>query len=105
MLMIATAPRLAAAEDQYHHDNQFAYVADQDSGKVLGYIVNSANGKLTPIAGSPFTTGKSGSTSVAVDPAGRFLYATNQFAGTTIYPGFSIDCDSGKLTPDPGISL
>jgi 6-phosphogluconolactonase len=100
--MIATAPPRAAAEDEHHPGNQFAYVADQGSGKVLGYIVNSANGKLTPIAGSPFSTGKSGSTSVAVDPAGRFLYATNQFAGDDDISGFQIDCDSGKLTPIPG---
>ena len=100
--MIATAPRRAAAEDEHLPGNQFAYVADQGSGKVLGYIVNRANGKLTPIAGSPFSTDKSGSTSVAVDPAGRFLYATNQFAGDNDTSGFQIDCDSGKLTPIPG---
>ncbi len=100
--MIATAPPRAAAEDEHLPGNQFAYVADQGSGKVLGYIVNSANGKLTPIAGSPFNTGKSGSTSVAVDPAGRFLYATNQFAGDNDISGFQIDCGSGKLTPIPG---
>ena len=88
MFMIATAPRLAAAEDEHLPGNQFAYVADQGSGKILGYIVHSANGKLTPIAGSPFSTGKSGSTSVAVDPAGRFLYATNQFAGDNDISGF-----------------
>jgi 6-phosphogluconolactonase len=100
--MIATAPRRAAAEDEHLPGNQFAYVADQGSGKVLGYIVNRANGKLTPIAGSPFSTGKSGSTSVAVDPAGKFLYATNQFAGDNDISGFQIDCGSGKLTPIPG---
>ena len=37
--MLATAPRQAAAEDEHHPGNQFAYVADQGSGKVLGYIV------------------------------------------------------------------
>ena len=99
--MLATAPRQAAAEDERHPNNQFAYVADQGSGKVLGYIVG-ANGKLTPIAGSPFSTGKSGSTSVAVDPAGRFVYATNQFAGDNDISGFQIDCDSGRLTKIPG---
>jgi hypothetical protein len=77
IFLIVTAPRPAAAENEHFPGDQFAYVAEQDSGKVLGYIVNRANGKLTPIAGSPFTTGSSGSTSVAVDPAGRFLYATN----------------------------
>jgi 6-phosphogluconolactonase len=100
--MIVTAPRLAVAEDEHIPGNQFAYVADQGSGKILGYVLNSANGKLTPVAGSPFSTGKSGSTSVAVDPAGRFLYATNQYAGDDDISGFRIDCDSGRLTPIPG---
>jgi 6-phosphogluconolactonase len=100
--ILTIAPQQAAAEEEFIPGNQFAYVADQGSGKVLGYIVNSANGKLTPIAGSPFSTGKSGSTSVAVDPAGRFLYATNQYAGDNDISGFRIDCDSGRLTPIPG---
>ncbi len=99
--MLATAPRQAAAEDEHHPGNQFAYVSDLGSGKVLGYIVR-ADGKLTPIAGSPFSTGKSGSTSVAVDPAGRFVYATNQFAGDNDISGFQIDCDTGRLTPIHG---
>lgn len=97
-LTFLTVPRAAAAEN-----DQFAYVAEQDSGKVLGYVVHKANGKLTPLAGSPFNNaGSSGATSVAVDPAGRFLYATNQFAGNDNVSGFRIDCDSGRLTPIPG---
>lgn len=101
-LMIAAAPLVAAAQNESLSGNQFAYVADQGSGKVLGYVVNSATGKLTPIAGSPFSTGKSGSTSVAVDPAGRFLYATNQYAGDNDISGFRIERGSGKLTHIPG---
>jgi 6-phosphogluconolactonase len=99
--MLATAPRQAAAEDEPHPGKQFAYVSDLGSGKVLGYIVR-ANGKLAPIAGSPFSTGKSGSTSIAVDPAGRFVYATNQFAGDNDISGFQIDRENGKLTPIHG---
>ena len=100
--MFVIAPRTAAAENDYHPSEQFAYIADEDSGKVSGFIVHAANGKLTRIEGSPFTAGKSGPTSVAVDPAGRFLYATNQFGGDNDVAGFSIDCETGKLTPVPG---
>jgi 6-phosphogluconolactonase len=100
--MFLTTSRLAAAQNAYHPGEQFAYVADEDSGKVSGFIVHGANGKLTPIEGSPFTTGKSGPTSVAVDPAGRFLYATNQFGGDNDVAGFSIDCETGRLRPVPG---
>jgi 6-phosphogluconolactonase (cycloisomerase 2 family)/uncharacterized membrane protein len=102
MFVIVTGPRPAVAENACQPGDQFAYVAEQDTGKVLGYVVHPATGKLTPIEGSPFKTGSSGSTSVAVDPAGRFLYATNQFAGDNNVSGFRIDCDSGKLTPIPG---
>ena len=101
-LIITAASRQASAENESLPSNQFAYVADQGSGKILGYIVNSANGKLSPVAGSPFSTGKSGSTSVAVDPAGRFVYATNQFAGDNDISGFQIDGDTGRLTPIHG---
>jgi probable HAF family extracellular repeat protein len=101
-LIIADAPRAAAARNESLPVNQFAYVADQGSGNILGYVVNNVNGKLTPVSGSPFTTGKSGSTSVAVDPAGKFLYATNQYAGDNDISGFRIDGDSGRLTPIPG---
>ena len=100
--MFLTAARPAAAENGCHPGEQFAYVADEDSGKVSGFVVHGANGKLTPIEGSPFTAGTSGPTSVAVDPAGRFLYATNQFGGDNDVAGFSIDCETGKLTPVPG---
>ena len=102
MLLIASAPQPAFAQNEHCPGDQFAYVAEQNAGKIAGYTVNSANGKLTPIEGSPFTTGSSGSTSVAVDQAGRFLYATNQYAGDNNVSGFRIDCDSGTLTPIPG---
>src|ERR1700744_2941066 len=45
MLTIADAP-WAAAQNESLPGNQFAYVCDQGSGKILGYVVHSANGKL-----------------------------------------------------------
>jgi probable HAF family extracellular repeat protein len=102
VLLPATAPRTAAAQSAFLNSNQFAYVANENSNDVSGYILNAATGTLTPMEGSPFHTGKSGPTSVAVDPAGRFLYVTNQNAWDNDVAGFSMDRATGKLTPVPG---
>jgi 6-phosphogluconolactonase len=106
VFLTATAMRTAAAQSTTPCNNtvgshQFAYVANQDGSNVSGYIIHAANGQLTPVEGSPFYTGKSGPTSVAVNPAGTFLYATNQNARDNDVAGFSIDCDTGQLTPVP----
>jgi 6-phosphogluconolactonase len=107
VFLTATATRTAAAQSASPCNNtvdshQFAYVANEDGSNVSGYIIHAANGKLIPVEGSPFYTGKSGPTSVAVNQAGTFLYVTNQDSKDNDVAGFSIDCDTGKLTPVPG---
>ena len=86
------------------NSNQYAYVAIADSGQVYGYLLNATNGNLTPLEGSPFTNNSlDGSSSIAADPAGRFLYATSQYAPTgKNVIGFRIDRPTGRLTPLPG---
>jgi hypothetical protein len=84
------------------NNNQYAYVAIADSGQVFGYRLNATNGDLTPIEGSPFGN-YDGLSSIAADPAGRFLYATSQYApNNTNVNGFRIDRPTGRLTPIPG---
>ena len=107
VFLTATATRTAAAQSASPCNNtvgshQFAYVANEEGSNVSGYIIHAANGRLTPVEGSPFYTGKSGPTSVAVNQAGTFLYVTNQDARDNDVAGFRIDCDSGRLTPVPG---
>src|SRR5271156_5060179 len=107
VFLTATATRMAAAQNASVCNNtvgshQFAYVANEDGSNVSGYIIHAADGQLTPVEGSPFYTGKSGPTSVAVNQAGTFLYVTNHDARDNDVAGFSIDCDSGRLTPVPG---
>jgi 6-phosphogluconolactonase len=107
IFLTATATRTAAAQSASANNNtvashQFAYVANEDGSNVSGYIIHPANGQLTAVEGSPFYTGKSGPTSVAVNPAGTFLYVTNHDARDNDVAGFSIDCDTGRLTPVPG---
>jgi probable HAF family extracellular repeat protein len=100
--LIATYSQGASAQNCILNGHEFAYVADQDATKVSGFLLNPANGQLSAVPGSPFATGKSGSTSVAVDPAGRFLYVTNPFPGDNNVVAFSIDCASGRLVRLPG---
>ncbi len=100
-MQVAAAQNASFDTDDFG-SNQFAYVANQDSNDVSGYKIDAAKGTLIPVAESPFITGKSGPTSVAVDPAGRFLYVTNQYAQDNDIAGFHIDRDTGKLTQAPG---
>ncbi len=102
-LTLTLSPVFLAAQSAYPcGSHQFAYVANEEGSNVSGYIIHDANGNLTPVEGSPFYSGKSGPTSVAVTPAGTFLYVTNRSAKDKDVAGFSIDCDSGRLTPVPG---
>ena len=81
---------------------KFVYVANFSNngvGSVSGFTINPATGALTPIAGSPFTTG-TGPLYVTVDPTGKFVYVTN--GSSTNVSGFSIDPATGALTPLAG---
>lgn len=67
-------------------------------GEGLGAYRIGASGALTPLAGSPFAAGANPNT-VAVDPAGKFLYVGNDSLGTNsqIFV-FSIDAAAGTPT-------
>jgi len=77
-------------------DPQTRFLYLPDSNGVLGYAINSTTGVLTAIAGSPF----SGSTPiyVIVDPAGKFLYASNNGDPMGTISAYAIDSTNGGLT-------
>jgi YVTN family beta-propeller protein len=81
---------------------KFVYVtnayAGMGSGNVSAYSIGS-DGALTPIPGSPFVAGSS-PRSVAVDPAGKFAYVTNENSNTV--SGYTIDPATGALTSVKG---
>jgi DNA-binding beta-propeller fold protein YncE len=72
--------------------------------QIAGFFVSANDGSLTPVTGSPFSTGFFPRT-IAIDPAGKFPYATisSSFMGTTtsVYT-YTIDAASGGLTAIPG---
>jgi 6-phosphogluconolactonase (cycloisomerase 2 family) len=74
---------------------KFLYVADDTSpGQVFGFSINSTDGSLTAIAGSPFAAG-AGSQSLAFDASGAYLYVAN-FDANTI-SAYAIDSSNGAL--------
>ena len=80
---------------------QFAYAGNNSTGDVSAYTVNSSTGALTPVAGSPWSTG--GNTSdLAILPSGRVLYATVE-NGTVA--AFSINAATGALAPHFGFAV
>lgn len=64
-------------------------------GSVSAYTINPVTGALTPIAGSPFAAGN-GSSSIAIEPSGRFVYASNLLSDTLT--AFSINIANGVLS-------
>lgn len=82
---------------------RFVYVANAaniTSGSVSALTIDGSSGALTPVAGSPFATGGGGSRGVAVEPAGKFVYVSNERSSTV--SAFTINSTSGALMPVAG---
>jgi 6-phosphogluconolactonase (cycloisomerase 2 family) len=82
--------------------NRFLYVIHGDATTLSGFALDAA-GALTPLPGSPFPAVASGVADLwsgAVDPSGRFLYATD--ALTERVRGYVIDPATGALSLMPG---
>ena len=55
-LVFTLSPLALTAQSCVLNPSQFAYVANYN-GTISGYLLNAANGKLSSVAGSPFSTG------------------------------------------------
>jgi len=74
--------------------NNFVYTANE-AGTVSALETDAVTGALATIAGSPYAAG-SGSTAVAADPSGKFLYIANYLSSNI--SAFTINSSSGALT-------
>jgi len=89
-----------------NESEQFLYVANPSAsnpaplstiGNVSGFNIDPGTGALTHILGSPFTaTNGNGPSAVAVDPTGRFVYATTPGSNFSIWC-FTITPSTGQL--------
>jgi 6-phosphogluconolactonase len=89
------------ARSLFHPSGKYLYTGLMlnATSDISGFAVDSATGVLSPLAGSPFPgqtfPGGGGVESLAVHPAGTFLYASGFFMGIT---GYAVDTASGDLT-------
>jgi 6-phosphogluconolactonase (cycloisomerase 2 family) len=84
---------------------EFIYTANFADNTISGFSFNTANGKVTEIAGSPFATGV-GPVSITHSPDGHFIYVgiSAQFAGGPCgnsngeLISYSVNARTGALT-------
>ena len=76
----------------------FVYAANAagNPSTVSALDSDQTTGALTPIPGSPYSTG-SGSMAVAADPSSKFLFVANYFSSNI--SAFTIKSTTGELTP------
>ncbi len=66
---------------------------------VAAFSIDSSTGALTPVSGSPFTTGD-GPFSIGLDQSGKYLYTANSHDSSV--SAFTIDSSTGALTAVSG---
>lgn len=87
-----------------HPSGRFLYASGQGNNTIQAFTIG-AEGTLTPVAGSPFSTGTSGVNPIdmVTDPEGRFLYVADFDGGEgSAISAFTIDTNTGALTPITG---
>jgi 6-phosphogluconolactonase len=90
-----TAPSTLAISPQ----GDFLFVASPTQSAISAFAVNSSDGSLAEVAGSPFSTGAaSAPTGLVMHPSGKFLYATDAASNTVL--AFSVQ--NGALTTVAG---
>jgi len=88
-------PSIAPFQSIMDPTGRFLYVVDSN-GNLVGLATDTVNfdGSLTPLVGSPYSVGAF-PVGVAEDPAGKYVYVTNNIDGTI--SGFKTNPD-GSLT-------
>jgi len=75
---------------------RFAFVADQNANAISAFAIDSTNGVLSAVDGSPYASGGTAPYSMVVDPNQAYLYVANYSSNTVSV--YAIDYDTGELT-------
>jgi len=83
-----------------HPSGKFLYAFNFNGNTVAAFTINSSNGVLSPISGTPFAVNPNAEGDMIVDPAGKRLYLTVGFGTSSAFVIFDIDATTGVLTPN-----
>jgi 6-phosphogluconolactonase len=75
---------------------EFAYAANLNGTDVSAFSLDSINGALAQITGSPFAAAGDDPQFVTVDPSAHFVYVANSADNTL--SAYTLDSSSGALT-------
>ncbi len=95
-----------AGSDMVVVNKSFLYLAwlpQGGTGQVLAFSINHNNGSLTPLTGSPFSTGTSKADTICADPQGRYIVVGNSANGDLSV--FAVNATTGELTLTPNSPL
>jgi 6-phosphogluconolactonase (cycloisomerase 2 family) len=80
----------------------YLFATDLNASAVAGFAFDSSSGKLIPVPGSPFPTGNTPAQAVQAGLQGKFLYVSNNGDSAGGISAFTINFNTGALTPIPG---
>jgi 6-phosphogluconolactonase (cycloisomerase 2 family) len=80
----------------------YLYATDLNAGAVAGFTFDSASGKLTPIPGSPFPAGNTPVQAAQAGSQSQFLYVSNLNDSAGGISAFTINQNTGALSPISG---
>jgi 6-phosphogluconolactonase len=76
-------------------DGRFVYGTNRGQNAVVGFSIDQATGKLTPVCWEPCQG--DWPRNMAIDPTGRYLFSATHNSNNIV--SFAIDTKTGKLTP------
>jgi 6-phosphogluconolactonase len=87
----------------FHPNGKYAYVINENSSSVIAYAYTAADGSLSELMRTtslpPGFSGTSTGAEIAVEPSGRFLYASNRYTGANgDIVAFAINAADGRIS-------
>ncbi|WP_342617110.1 beta-propeller fold lactonase family protein [Rhodoferax sp. GW822-FHT02A01] len=79
--------------------SKFEYVANFGDNTISAYSINTGNGALTAVSGSPFTAGTN-PVSMVIDNSNKFVFVANSTSNNVT--AYKIDSSTGALTQVTG---